>query len=358
MAQRLNLRYFRLVQIGLEGIEHPQESRFGRVGDVREHRVLQVAVHGAQDVVAQLPPQRLALAVDVAVASAAEIDALEGAGLHRLGSDDLLQPRLAVPPHAQCLSRLQFMDLLGLEGEHRLYDGALGRHHDHFVVPIPEGRTDAPRVAHGEHLAAARQATHHIAAVPQGRGGAQHVVHVDALFDIFRHSRALQSPAYGLGIQAFALAVEPVPHLFQHDVRVGVDARMLPLGRNGSKHFVHVREVEVAAECQVLGPPVVAAQEGMDKRKATLSGSGIPEVAHVHFTSKRQMAAREGGVGQPFRTDVLETRLHGGKDFRDGSRAQRALAKQIFLAGACFHLHAGQTCAFLPAVMLLFHQQI
>ena len=250
------------------------------------------------------------------------------------------------------------MNLIGLEGEHRLYDGALGGHHDHLVVPVPEGGPDAPRVAHGEHLAAARQAAHHVAAVPQGGGGAQDIVHVHPFLDVARDVRPLQPWRGGLGIQPLARAVEPVAHLLQHDVSVGIDAGMLPLRRDGSKHLVHVREVEVAAECQVLGPPVVAAQEGMDKRKATLSGSGIPEVAHVHFAGKRQMAAREVGVGQLLRAGVLETRLHGGKDFRDGPRAQRALAEQVFLAGDGFKLHAGQACAFLPAVMLFFHQQV
>ena len=81
-----------------------------------------------------------------------------------------------------------------------------------------------------------------------------------------------QAQPYGFGIKAFAFAVEPVPHLLQHDISVGINPGMLPFGRNVGKYLIHIRQIEIAAQRKVFRPPVVAPQKRMDKRKATLSG--------------------------------------------------------------------------------------
>ena len=46
------------------------------------------------------------------------------------------------------------------------------------------------------------------------------------------------------------------------------------------------------------------------------------------------------------------------KDFLNSASAQRPFAKHKFLAGRGFHFHAGQSCAFLPSVVLFLHHEI
>lgn len=46
------------------------------------------------------------------------------------------------------------------------------------------------------------------------------------------------------------------------------------------------------------------------------------------------------------------------KDFLDSASAQRPFAKHKFLARRGFHFHAGQSCAFLPSVVLFLHHEI
>ena len=53
--------------------------------------------------------------------------------------------------------------------------------------------------------------------------------------------------------------VEPMAHLLKHDVRISVFARMLPVGYNAPEDLIHVSQVEVSTQGQVLGSPVVAA---------------------------------------------------------------------------------------------------
>ena len=64
--------------------------------------------------------------------------------------------------------------------------GAFRCHHHYLVVLIPEGGSDAPGVAHAQHLAAARHAAKHVAAVPHGGGELEHVGQVDVVFDVAR----------------------------------------------------------------------------------------------------------------------------------------------------------------------------
>jgi len=172
----------------------------------------------------------------------------------------------------QAIFRFQFLHVAYLQVECRLQHGALRGQSQHFVILVPEGGTYAPGVAHREHLAASRHATDDVAAVPQRRCCAEHVAHVDVLLDVAGDVASVQVVLQGNVEQALALAVQPVTQLFKQDEGVAVDARMLPEGGYGLEYLVDIGQVEVAAEAQVLGPPVVAAHKRMDKRKGTLPG--------------------------------------------------------------------------------------
>ena len=272
MPQRFYLGNLGLVQICLESVQHAIKGDFRRVRNKREHRMFQIPANGFQDGIAQLHAQSLTLQVNIAVASTAEIDSFERTGFHLLGLQDLFQTHLSVLMHADRLPRHEFVYLLRLQCENRLDDRTLGSHDQNLIVFIPKGRSDTPRVAQDKHLAAARRPTHHITAVPQGGRRAQHVVYVDTLLDIACNVHTGQPQPYGFGVKAFAFAVEPVPHLLQHDISVGINPGMLPFGRNVGKYLIHIRQIEIAAQRKVFRPPVVAPQKRMDKRKATLSG--------------------------------------------------------------------------------------
>ena len=158
------------------------------------------------------------------------------------------------------LPGLHLLDGLHGDVEHGLDDGAFAGQDSHFLVLIPEGGADAPRVADGEGLPASGQAADDVAPVPFFARCTQNVGQLDVVFYIMGDVHAGQSLGFGDAIEAFHLAVEAVSHLLQHDVGVGILARMmLPHGGYLGEYLVHVGQVEVAAEGQVLHPPVVAA---------------------------------------------------------------------------------------------------
>ena len=178
------------------------------------------------------------------------------------------------------------------------------------------------------------------------------------VFDVIGDVCSSQSGPHGFVEETLTLAVKSVADLFEHDVSVGIHSGMLTVGCNAVEDFVDVRHVEIGADAEVLGPPVVSAQKRMDIRKATLPGCGIPEVAHINLTSKRKVAAGIGSVGQLPLRDVLETSVHVGENLLNGARAQCPLAEHVFLAGCGLHLDAGKSRSLLAAVVLLLHHEV
>ena len=243
-----------------------------------------------------------------------------------------------MPRHDQGLTGTELVDVVGLQVEGRLDDGALTGHDDDLLVLIPEGRAYAPGIAHGEHLAAARQAAHHVAAVEMRHRRAQHVPHLHVVVDEFRDLDALQAQLPRDGIQALDLAVEAVAHQLQGDVGVAHDAGRLSLGRQETEHFVDIGHVEVAAQAEVLRAPVVAAQEGMHELQSALARGRVAEVSHVEM-------AQEGAV-------------NGLEHLGDRVLAHRPLAEHVLLAHRRVQVDATHARAFLAAVVLLFHQQV
>ena len=64
-------------------------------------------------------------------------------------------------------------------------------------------------------------------------------------------------------------------HQLKHDVGIVIDTRMLSLSGDFIEYLIDIREVEIAAEAQILGSPVVATHEGMNVGDAALSCGGI-----------------------------------------------------------------------------------
>ena len=86
---------------------------------------------------------------------------------------------------------------------------------------------------------------------------------------------AFQSFLFSLDEQAFYFPVQPMPHQFERDIRVAVDAWGLSLLNNLLEYLFDVRHVEVAAKTEVLGSPVITTQEGMHILKTALASCGV-----------------------------------------------------------------------------------
>ena len=102
--------------------------------------------------------------------------------------------------------------------------------------------------------------------------------------------------------------------------------------------LVDVGHIEVAAEAQVLGPPVVAPQEWVHVLQAAFAGGGIAQVAHQEF-------ARHF-----FR--------HPREYLGDGILSLCLLAEHILRAGFASQAHRGNAGALLTAVVLFLHHQV
>ena len=124
-----------------------------------------ISVDGFEDGCCKLLAKLLAFVVNVAVGTPAEVDALEGTTALLLCLQDGFHSRAAILVYDECLACRQLLNLFTCKVKGCLQYSTLAGHGNHLVVLMPKGRTDAPRVAHGKHLAAASHAAHHVAAV-------------------------------------------------------------------------------------------------------------------------------------------------------------------------------------------------
>ena len=142
------------------------EGGLRRVGNEAEHRGIDVVLDGFQDPGHEGFAEGHALAVDVRVVSAGEVDPLEAARGAVSGGADFLDLDGAVALHDESLAGLQLLDLGGGGVEGRLDDGALGGGDHHFIVLVPEARADPIGVPGDEGVSGADDAPHDVTAVP------------------------------------------------------------------------------------------------------------------------------------------------------------------------------------------------
>ena len=235
---------------------------------------------------------------------------------------------------------------------------AFGCQYHDFLVHVPESRTYSPRVTDGKALSATCQSADNISTVPAGAGSTEHIGQVNPVLDGMSDVHALKAFRLAFLIQPLHLAVQTVSHLFQHDISIGILARMLSASRNVGKNLIDISQIEVTAQRQILGPPVVAAEKRMHIRDSALSRSGITEVSHIKLSGKRQALLGIFRIAQLCRCQFLEIGMYITENLSDGSRSQRALTEHIFFSRIRLQFDTSQTGSFLSAVMLFFHQQI
>ena len=191
--------------------------------------------------------QLLAFAVDVAVGTSAEVYALERTARQLLRLQDGFHDRSTVVMNDESMSSRQLLHIFACEVECSLQHRPLACYSHNLVVPVEEGRANAPGVAHCKHLAATGHATHHVSTIVVGHRGAQHVSHLYVILYMACDVGAFHPLRFCLSKQAFHLAVKPVAHQLEGDVGVAVDAWRLPLMYHLAEYLVDVGHVEVAA---------------------------------------------------------------------------------------------------------------
>ena len=102
--------------------------------------------------------------------------------------------------------------------------------------------------------------------------GVEHIAHIHVTFNIVSDVASVHILGNGFIKEPFAFAVQSMAQLLQQDKSIAFLAWVLTEGRYIVEDLVHVGQVEVSTKAKVLGPPIVASHEGMDKRKGTLAG--------------------------------------------------------------------------------------
>ena len=153
-----------------------------------------------------------------------------------------------------------------------------------------------------------------------------------------------------------------MPHDFEHDVRVAIYARTLPLGCEMCEHLRNVRHVEVSAQTQVLGLPVVTAQEGVYVLQSATSCGGISQVSHIKLSDEGWAFAgnivRSGDFCRPVCRVACYLLIDIGKNLCDGILSLCLFAIHVFMSGFPVESHASHSSTFLSAVVLFFHHEI
>ena len=296
-----------------------------------EHGVAGIVADRLQHRFRQLPSQFFAFFVDVTVGATGEIDALKRAGGIVLGFEYLLQRTFTTPVDNQCLTRLQFLYVLTLKVECRLQYRALTCQHDNLIVSVIERRSDGPWVSDGEHLTRPCLSADDISAVKVLHGRFEDIAHLYVFFNIIGDGTFLKSEFLRLHEVALHLTIKPVPHQFQQDISVAVDAGTLSLVSKFFKDIPDVCHIEVAAHTEVLCFPVVPSQERMDISKATLAGSGVPEVAHIKLSCKGKVCFYKRNIRQLFLRETLIMLVYVGENLGNGILSLCTFTEHVFI---------------------------
>ena len=191
------------------------------------------------------------------------------------------------------LTGLQLLYVTGIPIKRSLQHRTFRCQRHDLVIMIIKCRTNTPRVTHGEHLTRTSQSTYYIATIKIGHRGTKDITHLYMVIDISGNVCTRKTLLLGFDEVTLHLTVQTVPHPLQHDVGIAIDARALSLRCNLLEHLINIGHIEVATQTEVLGFPVVAAQERMDVCQSRLSCSGIAEMTHIEFTVKVTIDARE-----------------------------------------------------------------
>mmetsp|Transcript_82619 Transcript_82619/g.212836 ORF Transcript_82619/g.212836 Transcript_82619/m.212836 type:complete len:472 (+) Transcript_82619:3604-5019(+) len=358
------------VQVVLRLLGQAVVGELGGVGDEGEHRLVQRAADLAEHRKQRLQQQAaelLALAVDVGVVAAREVDALEGALLEGQRLQDLLHGPGAAPLHAQRLAGRDVLHQLLADVEDRLDQRRLAGDDDHVLVRVVRGRADAAGVAQHEGVAVAEHARDAVAAVPVAGGAAQDARDVQVLRDETEAGLRVVARGRVLDVEVIVLLVDEVPHLLQQHDGVGDLARVLAELHQAREEVLVVRDVEVPREDQVPRHPVALTRDGVAPVDAVLAVCAVAHVREQSLAAERDVLAHPLRVGLVHVVAGLLRRplqplggllLHASEEVLDGVGGDGLLAVDVLRAWGHIKGHAGHARAVLAAVALLLHEHV
>ena len=206
---------------------------------------------GLEDARNQRFSQRHALAVDVGIVAAREVDPLEAAWGALGCGPDLGDLRGPIAFDDEAFSWLEFPDFGRGCIEGGLNDRAFGGGHDDFIVLIPEAGTDAVRVAGDEGVPGADDAAHDIAPVPVARGALQDVGDVELVGDELADFGIVVAGILEGAELLLDLVVQEVADFLENGHGIGLLLGVLSQFHQLVEELVDVGQVEVAGQGQV-----------------------------------------------------------------------------------------------------------
>ena len=295
------------------------------VGNVAEENVFKRRIRRLQDLRQERRAERLALAVDVGVVRAREVDALEGAGAGSLPDvrTEFGHQDFAFRGNDQRRAGREFLHRFRRDVERRLDGGALARHDRHVVVDVVEPRPDAVRVARGERPAVAR----HAAERPRAVGICQRI----------GERGGKGGPSQFAGDQ------------FAQEVAVGLARGERAVLAVVLEQFGGIREVEVSGEEHRVGKFARLVDEWMAKRHLVFSEGGVAEVSEENALRRSGVEQGDSGLFMSLADCAQQVRQGRGR-----GRLEHPVGHV-----ARFGM-AGEDCrarAVLPAVVLFLQKQ-
>ena len=283
--------------------------------------MIKVRVYRFQNTGNQFLSQQLTLFINVCIATTREINTLKRAGSLLTGFINLSSTNLPRFVDKECLSRLQFFNFLHRHIECCLNHRTFRCQNSYFIILIPESRTDPPRITNSERLTTSGQSADNISPIPLFTGRTQHIGKIDMLFNKTGDAHSRLPFRFCKIKEAFYFPIETMPYLFEHNISIGIFARMLSDSCNTGKNLIHIRHIEITAKGQVLGTPVVPSQKRMNIRNTGFSGGRVSQMSHIHFTGKGQGTFGKISIVQLFRGQIFKIALYGLKNLSNGTRS-------------------------------------
>ena len=330
------------------------------VGDETEDRVLQVVADRREHLVGQVGAQRLALAVDVEIVAAREVDALERAGRpwqrHR---ERRRGHRAALLDHHHVAGR-DFAHCRCVEVEHGHQRRPLGGKRHHLVVLEVMDRADAGGVAHHEGVAVPDQPGEGVAAIPVLGGAGDDAGNVKILADAVREFGTRETARAERPVEVLVLLVEVKADPLEQRLGVGGKDGVLADGDEAVVQLPRVRHVEVPRQHQVAGRPGTAAEKRMAGAQIVAARGAIAQMAEQQLAAEVEVPLDRLGelrvdraLAHLFRVPVQQIL----EDAVEGIGLDVAFAEHVRFARRDLELHARQTRPILTAVVLLLHQE-
>mmetsp|Transcript_85350 Transcript_85350/g.238220 ORF Transcript_85350/g.238220 Transcript_85350/m.238220 type:complete len:572 (-) Transcript_85350:18-1733(-) len=358
------------IQIILRLLRQPVEGKLGRVRNERENGILQGApmfIKHFQKGLQQQPAELFALAVNLGVVRPGEVNALERALLKGQWGQDPLEGPIATPLDEHRLSWRDGVHTLLADFENRLYQRCLACHRDDVLVRVIEGGPNAAGVAEHKGISMAEEPRDAVSAIPVARRPTEDPRHVQILGDEAEARLRVVPGGRILDEEIVVFLVHEVPDFLEQHDRVGKLTRVLSDLDKRAKQVLVVRDIEVPCEDEIPRHPIALPGDGMATVNAVLTVGAVPNVREKGLATKRHMlphplrigfaGLHPGGFGRLLHA-VTRILLHPLEKVLDGVRCDGFLAVDVLRAWRHVHGHAGDACAILASVPLLFHKHV